>query len=50
MGRKYGVKDRVTPGKKNRKKIKKKKKRKKKHNNKTFSASERYVEDIATVA
>ena len=44
LGRKYGVKDRVTPGKK------KKKKEKKKHNNKTFSASERYVEDIATVA
>ena len=40
LGRKYGVKDRVTPGKK----------KKKKHNNKTFSASERYVEDIATVA
>ena len=29
MGRKYGVKDRVTPGKKNRKKRKKKKKEKK---------------------
>ena len=46
MGRKYGVKDRVIPGKKKNKKQQKKKQ----HNNKTFSASERYVEDIATVA
>ena len=45
MGRKYGVKDRVIPGKKKQKTTKKKQ-----HNNKTFSASERYVEDIAMVA